>query len=200
MEHKEEKLSPKVEALYKAVAALLLEGREIGKMKVSEITEKAGIGKGTAYEYFESREELLIDAIDYFQRTWAESIEEELSHYDGFMKKVNCLFQLIDEVIGKVKREVLREICNIFFFSPVIKKESHCMVGRLYSIVEEGRRGGELKDEFPDEYIVLALSGKIFSYITYCMSIEYSGKDICTPSRIKTYLLNSIGMEFIRKG
>ena len=48
----EEKLSPKVEALYKAVMELLLEGREVRKMKVSEITEKAGIGKGTAYEYF----------------------------------------------------------------------------------------------------------------------------------------------------
>lgn len=35
----EEKLSPKVEALYKAVMELLLEGREVRKMKVSEITE-----------------------------------------------------------------------------------------------------------------------------------------------------------------
>ena len=75
----EEKLSPKVEALYKAVMELLLEGREVRKMKVSEITEKAGIGKGTAYEYFESKEELLVDALDYFQKIWADSAQEELS-------------------------------------------------------------------------------------------------------------------------
>ena len=70
----EEKLSPKVEALYKAVMELLLEGKEIRKMKVSEITEQAGIGKGTAYEYFESREELLVRALGYQQRIWAENI------------------------------------------------------------------------------------------------------------------------------
>ena len=98
----EEKLSPKVEALYKAVMELLLEGREVRKMKVSEITEKAGIGKGTAYEYFESKEELLVDALDYFQKIWADSAQEELSRCGGFMETVNCLFDLLDSVMKRI--------------------------------------------------------------------------------------------------
>ena len=195
----EEKLSPKVEALYKAVMELLLEGREVRKMKVSEITEKAGIGKGTAYEYFESKEELLVDALDYFQKIWADSAQEELSRCGGFMETGNCLFDLLDSVMKRIKREAMMEICNLFFFSPIVRKEKGCIVIQLYSIVEKGRRGGELKEEFPDDYIVLALAGRIFDYVSYSMSIKNDIKNICTPAQIREYLLNSIRMEFLKQ-
>ena len=195
----EEKLSPKVEALYKAVMALLLEGREVRKMKVSEITEKAGIGKGTAYEYFESKEELLVDALDYFQKIWAESAWVELSGCSGFMETIESLFDLLDNVIKRIKREALVEICNLFFFSPIVRKEKGCIVTRLYGIVEKGRRGGELKEEFPDDYIVLALTGRVFEYVSYCVSIKNDIKNVCIPAQIKEYLLNSIRMEFLKQ-
>lgn len=195
--NKEEKLSPKVEALYKAVMALLLEGRQIRKMKVSEITEKAGIGKGTAYEYFESKEELLVDALDYFQKIWAENAWKELSRCGSFMETANCLFDLLDGMMKRVKREALVEISNLFFFSPIVKKEKGCIVKQLYSIVEKGRRGGELREDLPDDYIVLALTGRIFDYISYCVSIKKDAEDICPPEQIKKYLLNGIRMELL---
>ena len=46
---------PKVKAMYEAVLELFASGREFGTLKVSEITAKAGIGKGTAYEYFSTK-------------------------------------------------------------------------------------------------------------------------------------------------
>lgn len=193
-----EKLSPKVEALYKAVMALLLEGRQIRKMKVSEITEKAGIGKGTAYEYFESKEELLVDALDYFQKIWAENAWKELSQCGSFMETVNCLFDLLDNMMGRVKREALVEISNLFFFSPIVKREKSCIVVRLYSIVEKGRRGGELREDLPDDYIVLALTGRMFDYISYCVSIKNNVENICSPEQIKKYLLDGIRMELLK--
>lgn len=57
--------SPKVLAMYEAVNELMEEGRDIYSMKISEITARAGIGKGTAYEYFSTKEELLGKAIFY---------------------------------------------------------------------------------------------------------------------------------------
>ena len=53
---KEKTLSPKVKALYEAVEELIFENIEVKGIKVSDITERAGIGKGTAYEYFRSEE------------------------------------------------------------------------------------------------------------------------------------------------
>lgn len=43
----ENELKPKVRALYEAVLELLNENADISTMKVSDITSRAGIGKGT---------------------------------------------------------------------------------------------------------------------------------------------------------
>lgn len=171
-------MSPKVEALYKAVMELLLEGREIRKMKVSEITERAGIGKGTAYEYFESR--------------------EELKYKSSFMEKADCLFTVIDHTIIGVKKEALEEVCNIFFLSSIFsKKQCGGLTELLYSMVKESKQRGELREEFPDEYIVLSLSGKMFNYITYSIGMRDETERVCDTEQIKTYLLNSLRQEFL---
>lgn len=200
MMNREEKLFPKVEALYKAVIELLLEGREIRKMKVSEITERAGIGKGTAYEYFKSREELLVDALNHYQREWTINIREELSRCDGFMEKMGCMFDLLDDIMARLKKEALEEICNIFFFYPIFRRERESGVtGQLCEIVGEAKRGGELKEEFPDEYIVLVLSGKLFDYVTYWMGVKENIPSECTSEQIKSFLLESIHSEVVHE-
>lgn len=55
----------KVRLMYEAVSELVLEQADISALKVSTITSRAGIGKGTAYEYFSSKEELLAYAVTY---------------------------------------------------------------------------------------------------------------------------------------
>ena len=56
MEDKKE-LQNKVILMYEAVISLIEEGKDINSIKVVDITSRAGIGKGTAYEYFKSNEE-----------------------------------------------------------------------------------------------------------------------------------------------
>ena len=58
-------LPEKVRLLYEAVLAMVTDGWDINRMKVSDITAQAGIGKGTAYEYFSSKEELIANAVLY---------------------------------------------------------------------------------------------------------------------------------------
>ena len=64
----ENELKPKVRALYEAVLELLNENADISTMKVSDITSRAGIGKGTAYDYFKSKEEIIACAVMYDAR------------------------------------------------------------------------------------------------------------------------------------
>lgn len=61
----EKEYPPKVKAMYEAVLELFASGREFSTLKVSEITAKAGIGKGTAYGYFSTKEEMIVGAIRY---------------------------------------------------------------------------------------------------------------------------------------
>ncbi len=48
---------------FQAVIDLIEEDADIHSIKVSDITNRAGIGKGTAYENFSSKEEMVAKAI-----------------------------------------------------------------------------------------------------------------------------------------
>ena len=62
----------KVLAMYRAVVDLINEGNDIRVLKVSDITGRAGIGKGTAYEYFSSKEEIISSSVLYYVQTCVE--------------------------------------------------------------------------------------------------------------------------------
>ena len=49
-QEKTQDVPQKVMLLYKAVAEMIAEGVDVNNISVAAITEKAGIGKGTAYE------------------------------------------------------------------------------------------------------------------------------------------------------
>ena len=69
---------PKVKAIYQAVFELFEEGADLNSLTVSEITKKAGIGKGTAYEYFSDKEEMIARAILYSVEVFCQKICEGL--------------------------------------------------------------------------------------------------------------------------
>lgn len=58
-------LPEKEEKIYKAVEEFIKEGKDVSSLTISEISARAGIGKGTTYEYFESKEDLIYKAIHY---------------------------------------------------------------------------------------------------------------------------------------
>ena len=57
--------SPKVISMYDAVGELISQGMDLNDITVLDITKKAGIGKGTAYDYFSSKEEIIAKALLY---------------------------------------------------------------------------------------------------------------------------------------
>ena len=87
---------PKVLALYRGVLELLDEGEDVNTIKVSDITAKAGIGKGTAYDYFKSREEIIACALLYDVDQKIEEEEEELARHEGFCEKVIYAFDWME--------------------------------------------------------------------------------------------------------
>ena len=52
-------------AIYQAALGLIAQGASPAAMKVQDIAQEAGIGKGTVYEYFTSKEEILRGLAEY---------------------------------------------------------------------------------------------------------------------------------------
>ena len=98
-EHKDNK---KEIAIYKAVIDLINEGADVTSMKVGEITARAGIGKGTAYEYFESKEEMVEKALFYY-------ILDQIEHAKALVESKNTFeekFMSILDYMVENKNEI----------------------------------------------------------------------------------------------
>lgn len=92
-----EETRPKVLALYRAVLELLDDGADINAMKVSDITEHAGIGKGTAYDYFKSKEEIIASALSYDMERKIQTEMAHMSDKEHFFEKVHYIFDWVSE-------------------------------------------------------------------------------------------------------
>ena len=78
--------------VFKAFKNILFSDSDITKITVSEIAKEAGIGKGTVYEYFDSKEEIIAKSLVY-----------------NFYEEVNILSSKIDENL------TFKENCYILF-------------------------------------------------------------------------------------
>lgn len=88
--------NPKINQLLTAVIELIEEGMDIHTMKVIDITNRAGIGKGTAYEYFKCKEELVVAALIWDMKEQIEKLREKLLEAGDFKSQVLTVFGWMD--------------------------------------------------------------------------------------------------------
>lgn len=165
---------PKVKAIYRAVFELFEEGADLNSLTVSEITKKAGIGKGTAYEYFSDKEEMIAKAIFYNVEMFCQKIREGVSKEKALYDKVNfvlltmerqaphanCLFRLIhivssNSVTSSRFREVVEQQ-RLFGEMPAVNV--------VKGILEDVLKDRDTKSEEKKEYLVMSIYSKILCY------------------------------------
>lgn len=103
--------------MYEAVMGLLQEERDMESLKVSDITIRAGIGKGTAYEYFSSKEELITSAMIWGIAAKIYELSDSMDEKEGFREKCFCIFEWLESykeyahVVLRMFRESFGERC-----------------------------------------------------------------------------------------
>lgn len=85
--------------VFKAFKNILFSHSNITKITVSDIAKEAGIGKGTIYEYFSSKEEIIAKSLVYNFYEVVNELSSQISEKNSFEK--NC-YILFDFLIGKV--------------------------------------------------------------------------------------------------
>ncbi|MGN0413658.1 MAG: TetR/AcrR family transcriptional regulator [Lachnospiraceae bacterium] len=217
LKKKKDTLPPKVAAMYQAVYDLLLEDVDLTKVKVSDITSKAGIGKGTAYEYFESKEDIIAGAICEYLNNLTRIVEDRMYSKDTFMDAMEYLFSIFEEFCGSKEQNVFMKIILLclasahtdFAFKLHQKfQKRNQLEHRLPSpedmswecmdrLVEKGVQSGEVRKDIPMEYISFSITGKI---VTFMMYFTHSGDQkfqSCPLSKTKELLLEEIRRNFI---
>lgn len=172
---KNREFSPKEKAIYQAVIDLFREGAELDSLTVAEITGKAGIGKGTAYEYFSDKDEMIAKAVFYYtedfcdklymqvekESTLAAKIDLMLRRLEEEITDTNCIFRLVHAMTGNsMLGRRMKEIgeANTTYGIPM---------GEVISrIVTKEKADVDISKE-EKEYLMLSLFSKILCYEFY---------------------------------
>ena len=148
-------ISEKERKIYQSVFLLLQEGRDINSLTVSEITEKAGIGKGTAYGYFKSKEEMVENAVLYGIFQCITAISEKVSGKETFREKVMEVLNWMDKIFFE------QQVSVILYQLTQRSMRCSCQpnnAGKKYleekiqQMVDTGIADGTLKSDYAKEY------------------------------------------------
>ena len=165
---------PKVLLMYQAVLHFIEEGADVANIRVSSVTERAGIGKGTAYEYFDTKEEIMVCAILYHMQQIFGGLEEELLKRNSFREQLDFLLEEMAKKDG-------RKYCFMRFvhlltdnseLSKMIQEKmrapefaSYRPMAVFEKVLAQGVEHGELRSDLPMEYLVYSLFSKLLTYM-----------------------------------
>lgn len=188
---------PKVTAMYRAVSTLLREDKDISEMSVSMITGLAGIGKGTAYEYFDSKEEIIVCALLYEIRTVTEQASHQIQTCPDLETQIHRMLLLVEE-----HSQCVDAIMAFLHLLTDHSKEGNLLRQRIAEqkengpvdllvrqIIDSARAKGELREDIPLSYITNALLARMISYLMY--QCHHIGDDM-PPEEMRRLVTESI--------
>lgn len=188
----------KVLLMYEAVHRLVGAGVALTDLRVSSITEQAGIGKGTAYEYFETKEELLACAFIFHVNRMAEEINRELEKFGSLREQVDCIFEQMDQDSQRKYFFVrfVHAVTDDSRFSEIVREklmnrfEAQNFMGYLFGdLVRLGVERGEINGELPVDYLVYSVFCKVLTYMMGICTEECFYTDV---QRIRELVIEGI--------
>lgn len=99
------------------------------KAKVSEIASNAGVGKGTIYEYFDSKKQLFAEMMKYYADLYYENLVEVIGNEENIIDKFERYIHLEEEIMTKHG-----DLAHIFMH------EAHNVGIEVHKLLEKRRR------------------------------------------------------------
>lgn len=200
-----EDIPDKVQQLYRGVMELVLEGVDVRTLKVSDITRRAGIGKGTAYDYFDTREEIIVSAILHAMACIQEEVEAELARRAGFFERMEYLLEVLEEKMAE--RECFLHFIHLLTDTSIcglklqqrLRESAHSsqsLVSMLTTIIREGVEREELRADLPIGYLCYAVGSQI---VCFMASVSFPDIGLIPLEELKPCILNQMRESYGRK-
>ncbi|MCH1984293.1 TetR/AcrR family transcriptional regulator [Ruminococcus sp. OA3] len=169
-------LPPKKQAVFKAVIAFLDKGLAPDSLKVSEIAAEAGIGKGTVYEYFSSKEEIITQTLVYELEMTAEEIQVMIQSAGSFEEVIRKLLDWIEENYER-KTSFMRLLQLMERMDELpesirreLKRQGHspCDINHyLLRLAKRGQETEELSADIPCSMLASSILAALVMYLSY---------------------------------
>lgn len=192
----------KVLELYRAVEEMILEDIDINTVKVSAIAERAGIGKGTVYDYFDTKEELLACAVVFYLRKIGSEIRKMINEGKSFQDRINILLEAILQENGHPQCLLMRYIhisMDRSDYSRIIREKTkqremthYLPAGIVRDMVYEAKNNSEIRKDCPTTFAVYAIISKL---ITFMAMVGNSENNDISNLDIRNLIYNEMLME-----
>ncbi len=145
--------------LFRCAMQLFAE-RGFPNVTVEDITEAADVGKGTFFNYFESKDHILGVLAEIQLGKVRQALEVASTGKHSIQSVVRQLFQRVAEEPGRTP-ELARAVISSFLASELIRKHlaENMSRGRQMAaqIIEMGQKGGEIDPQLKKEEVALQL-------------------------------------------
>ena len=137
----------KERAILISAVDLMREGRDVSEMKVADIAAAANVGKGTVYEYFSSKEEIISEAISYGTQAWLSCMQAEVNRQATFDDKLDVMLDWLQDS-AKERRMLLQihkgtpQDCGRALFVDIV---AHAVQALFMGILDAGEREGKIQ-------------------------------------------------------
>lgn len=162
--------------IYNAVTKLIKNGVKLHSVKVADIAKAAGIGKGTIYDYFTSKEEILSKALLYYMDNEIKEVLERLESVEGFKNK---FYIILDMAEGNVNdnnsiTELLLSNLGIEYVKELLENDmkeleasEKILKENILELVKVGVEEGIINDQEDDEYAKTVLMSVVIGFCNY---------------------------------
>lgn len=166
----------------------LFELQGFAKTTVDQITNAAGVGKGTFYNYFETKEDLLVAGMAIMQEKETGLANANVLHYASMWEKFVCLIDWSASWI-----EAHPELSLIWSLERLRRGiEDHNpdrFDGQLRAIIVSGQQTGELRTDRPADNLFLEVTA-LFVFAIACWVHNDKQHDLASAIKdsIRTYI------------
>lgn len=140
-----DRYAEKERAILEAVTALCRDGADMHALRIADVAKAAGIGKGTVYEYFTSKEELFARALNY-------CMEKELQKLLAILLSPGKFRETVYRAMEHVTLMGVQGFLAMWTMAPYLGESlsSYAMDGVRASALEYRRRLFEASDAVID--------------------------------------------------
>ena len=125
------------------------------KGKIEEIAKYAGIGKGTVYEYFDSKEDIFHCSIKYIFKVYTDGTKETIDLEDTTRDKLIALLDYNYEFIIKYSDMMERSFSHfeniLIQIRPYLEEVGSKIYNFIFNIISEGIEKNELRPDLDKE-------------------------------------------------
>lgn len=169
-------MTTKKEQIFKAIISHINRAGLLKNLTIAEIAQMAEVGKGTVYEYFTSKDEIICETIIYILDSIMSQILIEITPNIEFqsilIKHIEAMFKvsqqysnidmilMTDGISSTLETEHKQKLMN------KVKTIKRQYTNYLKNIISLGVGEGIIK-EYPEEYIIYIVGNIIMSSISY---------------------------------